>query len=394
MTRVNPHAVPLLDLKAQYRTIKNEVREAVDRVVESQHFILGSEVEALEKSVAAYCQCAHGVGVSSGTDAIVVSLMALGVGSGDEVITTPYTFVATATSIARLGARAVLVDIDPTTFNIDPAKVEAAITARTKAIVPVHLYGQMDGTMAVAEIAARRGIPLIEDAAQAIGAEEEGRRAGSVGALGCLSFFPSKNLGAFGDGGMVVTNDAALAERVRLLRNQGQKPKYFSVEVGGNFRLDALQAAVLRAKLPHLDGWTMGRQRNAERYRTLFAKSGLSVATGVLAPAAHLALPATKPARRHVYNQFVIRVHRRDELRAFLAEQQIGSEVYYPQPMHLQQCFSSWGGAEGDFPESELAARQSLALPIYPELTPSDIETVVEAVREFCIGSDRGRSAT
>jgi len=376
-------AVPLLDLKAQYATIESEVRTAIDRVLGSQHFILGPEVEALEKSVAEYSGCAHGIGVSSGTDAILVSLMALGVGAGDEVVTTPYTFVATATSIARLGARAVLVDIDPRSYNIDASRVEAAITPRTKAIMPVHLYGQMAGATAIAEIAARHGIPVVEDAAQAIGAEQNGRRAGSVGALGCLSFFPSKNLGAFGDGGMVVSNDAKLAERVRLLRNQGQKPKYFSLEVGGNFRLDALQAAVLRAKLPHLDGWTAGRQRNAARYRALFSQSGLRVSEGVLENGAELALPVELPNHRHVYNQFVIRVEKRDELRAFLADRQIGSEVYYPQPMHLQRCFESWGYSKGAFPESECAADQSLALPIYPELDAGMLETVVAAVRGF-----------
>ncbi|MDB4945227.1 MAG: Glutamine--scyllo-inositol transaminase [Labilithrix sp.] len=376
-------AVPLLDLKAQYETIEPEVRVAIDRVLASQHFILGPEVEALEKSIAEYSGCAHAVGVSSGTDAILVALMALGVGAGDEVITTPYTFVATATCIARLGARAVLVDIEPESFDLDVSRVEAAITERTKAIVPVHLYGQMSGVTALAELAARRGIPVVEDAAQAIGAEENGRRAGSIGALGCLSFFPSKNLGAFGDGGMVVSNDRQLAERVRLLRNQGQRPKYFSQEVGGNFRLDALQAAVLRAKLPHLDAWTAGRQRNAARYRELFASSGLVVAHGELAGGAHVALPVELPGHRHVYNQFVIRVRRRDELRAFLADRQIGSEVYYPQPMHLQTCFASWGYERGAFPASERAAAESLAIPIYPELTDGMLATVVDAVRDF-----------
>lgn len=375
--------VPLLDLKAQYTSIRDELRSAVDRVVESQHFILGPEVEALEKSIAEYSGCAHGIGVSSGTDAILVSLMALGVGAGDEIVTTPYTFVATATSIARLGARAVLADIDPRTYNIDASRVEAAVTPRTKAILPVHLYGQAAAVTQLTEIASRHGIAVVEDAAQAIGAEENGRRAGSIGALGCLSFFPSKNLGAFGDGGMVVSNDAALADRVRLLRNQGQKPKYFSLEVGGNFRLDALQAAVLRAKLPHLDGWTAGRQRNAARYRALFAESGLHVSQGVLENGAEIALPVELAQHRHVYNQFVVRVVKRDELRAFLADRQIGSEVYYPQPMHLQRCFASWGYEKGAFPESELAAEQSLALPIYPELEPTMLETVVEAVREF-----------
>lgn len=378
--------VPLLDLKAQYATIEPEVRSAIDRVLSSQHFILGPEVEALEKSVAEYSGCRHGIGVSSGTDAILVALMALGIGANDEVITTPYTFVATATSVARLGARAVLVDIDPRTFNLDVTKVEAAITPRTKAIIPVHLYGQMADATSLEALAARHRIPMIEDAAQAIGAEHRGRRAGSVGALGCLSFFPSKNLGAFGDGGMVVTNDAALAARVRLLRNQGQKPKYFSQEVGGNFRLDALQAAVLNAKLPHLDGWTARRQANAAHYRELFGASGLRVAHGPRPEDAQIGLPLELEGHRHVYNQFVIRVARRDGLRAFLSDREIGSEVYYPQPMHLQTCFASWGYAKGAFPESERAADESLALPIYPELTPDMLETVVSAVREFVAG--------
>jgi dTDP-4-amino-4,6-dideoxygalactose transaminase len=378
--------VPLLDLRSQYVTIKDELRAALDRVVESQHFILGPEVEALEKSVAEYSGCAYGIGVSSGTDAILASLMALGIGAGDEVVTTPYTFVATATCIARLGARAVFVDIDPRSYNLDVARVDTAITARTKAILPVHLYGQTADVTALAEIARRRAIPIVEDAAQAIGAEQNGHRAGAIGAIGCFSFFPSKNLGAFGDGGMVVSNDAKLAERVRLLRNQGQAQKYFSVEAGGNFRLDALQAAVLRAKLPYLERWTAARQRNAARYRTLFAASGVRVAESLLDCGAQIVLPTELPGHRHVYNQFVVRVEKRDELRAFLADRQIGSEVYYPQPMHLQRCFESWGYTKGAFPESERAAEQSLALPIYPELEPAMIETVVRAVHEFLTG--------
>ena len=306
-------AVPLLDLKAQHATIKDEIRAALDRVVESQQFILGPEVDALETSIAEYSQCKYGIGVSSGTDAILVALMALGVGPGDEVVTTPYTFLATAMCIARLGARAVLVDIDPRTYNIDVARVEAAITSKTRGIVPVHLYGQMTDMVALAEVGRKHGIPIIEDAAQAIGSEERGHRAGSLGALGCFSFFPSKNLGGFGDGGMVVSNDAQLADRVRRLRNQGQQPKYFSREVGGNFRLDALQAAILRAKLPHLDGWTAKRQSNAARYRALFAQTDVRVAHGDLARDAQIALPVELPHYRHIYNQFIIRVQKRDE---------------------------------------------------------------------------------
>jgi dTDP-4-amino-4,6-dideoxygalactose transaminase len=373
-------------LKAQHATIKDEIRAAIDRVLESQHFILGPEVEALEKSVAEYSHCNHGIGVSSGTDAILVALMALGVGHGDEVVTTPYTFLATATCIARLGAKAVMVDIDPRTYNIDAARVEAAITTRTKAIMPVHLYGQMTNSVAIAEIGRKRNIPTIEDAAQAIGSEERKRRAGSIGALGCLSFFPSKNLGGFGDGGMVVSNDAKLADRVRLLRNQGQRPKYFGQEVGGNFRLDALQAAILSAKLPHLDGWTAKRQSNAAQYRTLFTQTDLRVSHGDLTGDAQLALPVELPEHRHIYNQFVIRVHKRDQLRDFLAKREIGSEVYYPQPMHMQKCFEYWGYGKGAFPESERAADQSLAIPIYPELQPDQQETVVDAVRAFLKG--------
>ena len=376
-------AVPLLDLQAQHASIRDDVRAAIDRVVESQQFVLGPEVASLERSIAAYSRCAHGVGVASGTDAILASLMALGVGPGDEVITTPYTFVATATSIARLGARAVLVDIEPRGFGLDVSRVEAAITPRTRAIVPVHLFGQMIDMLALAPIAARHAVPVVEDAAQAIGAEQDGRRAGELGALGCLSFFPSKNLGAFGDGGMVVSNDAALAERVRLLRNQGQSPKYHCVEIGGNFRLDALQAAILSVKLPHLDAWTTARQRNAAIYRAMFADSGLAVCDGALAEGADLALPAELPGRRHVYNQLVLRVRRRDELRAWLLERQIGCEVYYPRPLHLQRAFEGWGYRAGDFPESERAAAESLAIPIFPELSDAQRLAVVSAVVEL-----------
>lgn len=375
--------VPLLDLKAQYETIRADVDRALARVVESQHFILGPEVEGLEREIASYSDVAHAIGVSSGTDAILLALMALGIGHGDEVITTPHTFIATCSCIARLGAKAVFVDIDPASYNLDIGRVEAAITPRTKAIMPVHLFGQMADVESLAAVARSRGIPIVEDAAQALGAKASGKGPGVVGTVATFSFFPSKNLGGFGDGGMVVTNDAALASKLRLLRNQGQQPKYFSLEVGGNFRLDAIQAAVLRAKLPHLDGWTAGRQRNAATYRRSFAKARLRVGDGALRDDLDVALPIEQPDRRHVYNQFVIRARRRDDLRRHLGEQGIGSEVYYPQPMHLQQCFASWGYGAGDFPEAERAAAESLAVPIYPELDEAMISAVVDSIAGF-----------
>ncbi len=360
----------MLDLRAQYASIRAEVDAAMARVVESQRFILGPEVEALEGEIAAYCGCTYAVGVSSGTDALLAALMALGVGPGDEVITTPFTFAATATAIARLGARAVFVDLEPRTFNVDVTRVADAMTPRTRAIVPVHLYGQMAEVLALREIAG--DVPVVEDAAQAIGAEQDGRRAGSVGRAGALSFFPSKNLGAFGDGGMVLTSDAALAERVRVLRSQGQRARHEVVEIGGNFRLDALQAAVLRVKLRHLDAWTEARQRNAARYAELLASASVPVT-----------MPVTLPGRRHVFNQLVVRVPRRDALRAHLAARGIASEVYYPTPLHLQPAFAAWGGEPGDFPEAERASREVLALPVYPELTEDQIGEVVGAIRDF-----------
>jgi dTDP-4-amino-4,6-dideoxygalactose transaminase len=376
--------VPLLDLRAQYASIRADVDAAVARVVKSQRFILGPEVEVLEREVAAYSGCTHAVGVSSGTDAILAALMALGVGPGDEVVTTPYTFVATATSIARLGARAVFVDIEPTTCNVDISRIAEAVTPRTKVVLPVHLYGQMVDVAAIQREAA--GVAVVEDAAQAIGAEWRGRRAGSIGKLGCLSFFPSKNLGCFGDGGMVVTSDAALAHSVRLLRNQGQKPKYSCRVVGGNFRLDALQAAVLRCKLPHLEQWTLARRRNAALYRRLLGESGLAIAEGTLDEGADIAPLGEQQQGRHVYNQFVVRARRRDGLRAFLASRGIGTEVYYPEPLHLQTCFRAWGYARGDCPESERAAAETVALPVYPELTRAMIEQVVLAIDGFYRG--------
>ena len=377
-------AVPLLDLKAQYATIRDEIREAIDRVVESQYFILGPEVAALEKEIAAYSQCEFAVGVSSGTDALLVALMAIDLKPGDEVIMPTYTFFATAGVVARLGAKPVFVDIDPLTYNVDPATVEAAITARTRAIIPIHLYGQMADMDPIMDVARRHQLHVIEDAAQAIGSEYKGRRAGAIGDMGCFSFFPSKNLGGFGDGGMVTTNDAGLADQVRLLRNHGYRPKYYNKAVGGNFRLDALQAAVLRVKLNYLDSWTEGRRRNAGFYRRGFEESGLVVnhqsLTGLQAG---VVLPLESADARHIYNQFVIRVSRRDELINYLKAHKIGSEIYYPVPTHLQECFASLGYRAGQFPHSELAANETLALPIYPELTEAMIGRVVAAIGTF-----------
>jgi dTDP-4-amino-4,6-dideoxygalactose transaminase len=363
--------VPLLDLKAQYRTIKAEVDAAVAEVLESQYFILGPKVEQLEKDIAAYSNCSHAIGVSSGSDALLACLMAENIGPGDEVITTPYTFFATAGVIARLGATPVFVDIDPLTYNLDASQILSKVTKRTRAIIPVYLYGQMADMDAVMRIAEQRGFVVIEDAAQAIGSEYKGRRAGSIGHYGCFSFFPSKNLGGAGDGGMVVTNDAQRADKLRCLRGHGAKPKYYHKIVGGNFRLDAIQAAVVSAKLPHLDEWTAARQRNAKRYDELFAKAGLSIG-----------LPAVV-SDRHIFNQYVIRVSSRDELQAHLKKNGVGTEVYYPVPLHLQECFAYLGYKAGAFPESERAARETLALPIQPELTEPQARFVVECVSEF-----------
>lgn len=377
--------VPLLDLKGQYAAIREEVRVAIERVLESQQFILGPEVEALEHEVAAYSRCLHGVGVSSATDALLVCLMALNVRPGDEIITTPYSFFATAGSIVRLGARPVFVDIDPATYNIDPQRIEDAITHRTRALMPVHLFGQMAEMDQILEVARRHRLYVIEDAAQAIGAEDKGRRAGSLGDFGCFSFFPTKNLGGFGDGGMVTSQNEELAERVRMLRNHGYERRYYNKMVGGNFRLDALQAAVLRVKLKYLDHWTRARQENAAAYRRLFAEAGLVQKTRAVdgLNANGVCLPEAAGERRHIYNQFVIRVQRRDELLAFLKERQIGAEVYYPVALHLQECFADLGYRAGDFPISERMARETLALPIFPELTLEQQETVVQAIRDF-----------
>lgn len=362
--------VPLLDLKAQFTAIEGEIRAAMDRVLASQHFIMGPELEACEAEISAYSGARHGIGVSSGTDALLIALMALNIGPGDEVVTTTYSFFATAGVIARLGARPVFVDMDTSSFNIDPNLVEAAITSRTRAIMPVHLFGRTADMGALLAIAQRHDIPVIEDAAQAIGAEWDGRRAGSLGRMGCFSFFPSKNLGAFGDGGMVVTNDDDLAERLRVLRVHGGKPKYHHAVVGGNFRLDALQAAVVRVKLRHLDAWTQARQANAARYRSRL--------TGIDG----LTLPETGPYR-HVFNQFVIRTERRAQLAAHLKQAGIGTEVYYPVPLHRQDCFAHLGYAKGSLPLAETVAADSLALPIYPELSAAQTDEVADSIRDF-----------
>ena len=381
--------VPLLDLKAQYLSIKPEIDQAIADVVESQKFILGPQVKQLEEATAKYSGCAHGIGVSSGTDALLVSLMAEGIGEGDEVITTAYSFFATAGCIARLGARPVFVDIDPATYNLDPYAIEEQVTKNTKAILPVHLYGQMADMDPIMEIARRHSLAVIEDGAQAIGAEYKGMRAGSVGHYGCFSFFPSKNLGAFGDGGMVVTNDPDRAERLRVLRAHGSKPKYFHKLVGGNFRLDTLQAAIVLAKLRHLDDWTTRRQANARRYDQLFESSGLMKNDIIRRPqVAVRGSPATPLASstRHIFNQYVIRTPRRNALQAFLREKGVGTEVYYPLPLHLQECFAPLGGKPGDLPESERAADETLALPVYPELSLEQITYVVDAIAKFLQG--------
>jgi dTDP-4-amino-4,6-dideoxygalactose transaminase len=370
--RVN--SVPLLDLKIQYRSIEEEVRGAIDRVLESQQFILGPEVEALEKEIAQYCGCTYAVGVSSGTDALLVALMALGISSGDEVITTPFTFFATVGSILRVGATPVFTDIDPVTYNIDPRGVEKAVSRKTKAIMPVHLFGQSADMAPILKTAENHGLAVIEDAAQAIGTEYRGRRAGSMGMAGCFSFFPSKNLGAFGEGGIVTTNDEQLSEEMKILRNHGSNPKYFHKVVGGNFRLDALQAAVLRVKLKRLDSWSEKRRSNAAFYTRRVEELGI--------PAEKITPPSVT-FERHIYNQYVIRAHDRDRLRDFLASKGITTEIYYPLALHVQECMKSLPYAEGDFPVSEEASKQVLALPIYPELSRDQQEYVVSTIAEF-----------
>jgi dTDP-4-amino-4,6-dideoxygalactose transaminase len=362
--------VPLLDLKAQYANLKTEIDGAVRSVMESTRFIGGPEVSGLEEEVARYSQCAYGIGCASGTDALLLALRALNIGPGDEVITTAYSFFASAGVIANVGALPVFVDIDPRTYNIDPHRLEAAITPVTKAVIAVHLYGQCCDLTAVKAVCDKHQIYLIEDAAQAIGSEWEGRRAGSIGDFGCFSFFPSKNLGGAGDGGMIVCQDASLADRARLLREHGSKPKYYHSIVGTNSRLDALQAAILRVKLRHLDRWSEARSKNADLYDRLLEGS-------------RVGRPYRDPRTRHIYNQYVLRVPERDALRQNLTERGIGTEVYYPVPLHLQKCFATLGYKEGDMPQSEAAAKETVALPIYPELTEEQIRYVAANVREF-----------
>ncbi len=372
--------VPLLDLKAQYRTIREEILKVTEEVYESQYFILGPHVEALEKEIAEYCSTKYALGVSSGTDALLISLMAADIGTQDRVITSPYTFFATAGCIARAGAKPVFVDIVPETYNISPQGIEKTLAdmsraerSRVKAIIPVHLYGQCAEMEPILQIAKKYNLYVIEDAAQAIGAEYNGKRAGSMGDFGCFSFFPSKNLGAFGDGGIVTASSEELHEHLKIIRVHGSRPKYYHKFIGGNFRLDALQAAVVSVKLKYLDEWSRGRQENAKTYRELFAESDLE----------GIELPVEKE-NRHIYNQFVIQVsEKRDELRRFLQQEGVGTEIYYPVSLHLQECFAYLNYKKGDCPVSERAASHTLALPIYPELTDDQQAYVVEKIKEF-----------
>jgi dTDP-4-amino-4,6-dideoxygalactose transaminase len=383
--------VPLLDLKAQYASIKNEIGEALTRVAESQYFILGPEVETLEKSLTSYLDCKYAIGVSSGTDALLVALMAIDIKPGDEVILPTFSFFATAGVVARMGAIPVFTDIDPVTFNIDPEDIERNITKRTKAIIPVHLYGQSADMAPIMETAKKHSLKVIEDAAQAIGAQyKDGRNAGTIGDIGCYSFFPSKNLGGFGDGGLVVTNDDGLGERLRIMRVHGGKPKYYHKVIGGNFRLDAIQAAVLNVKLLHLDNWSQKRRENAALYTKLFHDVGLSEKEGITAFDVnnHVLLPKaiyadTLDKNHHIYNQYVIRVEKRDSLKKHLADNGIGTEIYYPVPFHRQECFAYLKCRNSDYPHSNFAAEHSLALPIYPELTQDQIKYVVTSIDEF-----------
>jgi dTDP-4-amino-4,6-dideoxygalactose transaminase len=368
--------VPLFELKAQYPAVRSEVRAALERIFDAQQFVLGPEGEALEAEIARYCQTKFAIGCASGSDALLLALMSCGIGNGDEVITTPFTFFATGAAIARLGARPVFVDIDAHTFNMDVAQVEAAISPHTKAIVAVHLYGQCVEMQPLLELAGKHNIPIIEDTAQAIGAEDRGRRAGSMGTIGCLSFYPSKNLGAAGDAGMLVTNDEDHARRLRMLHVHGEERRYYHAMVGINSRLDEIQAAVLRAKLPHLDVWTDARQQKVQQYQTMFTDAGLNERIG---------MPRVRADGKHVFHLFVIRVQAsiRDALRNHLTANEIGNGVYYPVPLHLLECFQYLGFKAGDFPTTESAAAETLALPAFPEMTEEQQNHVVSTIASF-----------
>ena len=385
--------VPLLDLKPQYHSLKSQLDEAILRVAESQHFILGPEVQKMEEEFCDYLKCKHAIGVSSGTDALLLALMAIDLKPGDEVIVPTYSFFATAGVVSRLNAVPVLTDIDPVTFNIDPAEVKKKITKKTKAIIPVHLYGQSADMEPLMSIAKEHNLKIIEDAAQAIGTQyKDGKFVGTIGDIGCFSFFPSKNLGCYGDGGLVTTDDDDLAFKLKIKRVHGGEPKYYHKVIGGNFRLDAIQAAVLRVKLPHLDKWSEQRRKNAETYNKFFIEAGLAEETGrikfdnknkVLLPKA---IYKSEIRNYHIYNQYIIRVVQRDELRNFLTKNDIGTEIYYPVPFHLQECFADLNYKKGDFPLAEQAGDTSIALPIYPELSPEQQKFVVEKIKEFISG--------
>jgi len=367
-------SVPLLDLVAQYQPIRNDILAAVTRVCDSQRFIMGPEVDGLERELAAMIGVEHAIGVSSGTDALLVVLMALGIGPGDEVITPTFSFFATAGCVSRLGATPVFVDVDPVTLAADPADVARAITTKTRALMPVHLFGLCADMDALRAVATRAGVPIIEDAAQAIGARKGDRQAGTFGLAGCFSFFPSKNLGAFGDAGLVTTNDESFATELRLLRNHGAEPKYYHSRIGGNFRLDALQAAVLRVKAPHLEAWTHARRANADAYRALFAEFGLQEV---------VELPEEPAGYTHIYNQFSIQVPNRDALKDYLTSRRIGTEIYYPVPFHRQECFAGVAPPDAAFPVADRAADRALALPIYGELTAAQLRHVVKSIADF-----------
>jgi dTDP-4-amino-4,6-dideoxygalactose transaminase len=366
--------IPLLDLKAQFQPLRAEILAAMETVCDEQGFVLGPRVVAFEEAIGKYLGARYAISCASGSDALLLSLMAMGVGHGDEVITVPFTFFATAGAISRLGAKPVFIDIEPDTFNLDPRQLERAITPRTKAIIPVHLFGQCADMAAINRVAAAKRIPVIEDACQAIGAAQQGHRAGVLGATGCFSFFPSKNLGGFGDGGLITTNDQGLADSLSMLRVHGSRVRYLHEAIGINSRLDALQAAILHIKLKYLDQWADGRRRNAAKYEALLKQAGLLD---------RVTLPVTQQGNFHVYNQYTVRVSRRDDLRAYLKEQGVGTEIYYPLPMHLQNCYKDLGHTKGSFPISEQVAEQVLSLPIYAELSEAQLTYVVDSIAGF-----------